>query len=122
LYSGSRRKAAAWKLIEYLSQPEQQIGLYRLTGDLPSRPSAWNDRLLADNSRAAAFRIQLQAVQSTPQVPEWERIAETIGRHAEAAIRGAVTADEALTRLDADVDRILEKRRWLLDRAARGDA
>jgi multiple sugar transport system substrate-binding protein len=54
-------------------------------------------------------------VRSTPKIPEWERIAEKIMQYAEAAVRNTMTADEALTALDADVDRILEKRRWLLD-------
>jgi multiple sugar transport system substrate-binding protein len=31
-------------------------------------------------------------------------------------VRGEEDVDEALARLDAEVDRILEKRRWLLDR------
>jgi multiple sugar transport system substrate-binding protein len=36
--------------------------------------------------------------------------------HSEAAIRGGVPAERVLTALDRDTDRILEKRRWLLDR------
>jgi multiple sugar transport system substrate-binding protein len=118
LSSGSPRKRAAWKLIEYLSAPAQQRELYRLTGDLPARRGVWDDDILAANPRVAAFRIQLQAVRSTPQIPEWEQIAEKISHYAEAAVRRAMTADEALVALDGAVDRILEKRRWLLQRAA----
>jgi multiple sugar transport system substrate-binding protein len=46
-------------------------------------------------------------------VPEWERIATLVGRRAEGVIRGEETVDEALTSLDEEVDRILEKRRWM---------
>lgn len=119
VFSGSPRKAAAWKLIEYLSAPAQQLELYRLTGDLPARLGVWEDDLLAANPRVAAFRTQLQAVRSTPQVPEWEQIAEKISHYAEATVRRTMTADEALIALDADVDRILEKRRWLLEQGKR---
>ena len=48
-------------------------------------------------------------------MPEWERIATLLTKRAEAVMRGAATLDEALAGLDEDVDRVLEKRRWLLD-------
>jgi multiple sugar transport system substrate-binding protein len=53
----------------------------------------------------------------TPQVPEWELIATRLFEYAEQAIRGSVPTDTALARLDAEVNRILERRRWLLARA-----
>ena len=115
----STHKAAAWKWIEYLSEPAQQVALYRLTGDLPARKSAWADRALADNRYAGAFWEQLQHVRSTPKIPEWERIADKISQYAEAAIRGDMTVDQALAALDTDVDAILEKRRWMLRRSRR---
>jgi multiple sugar transport system substrate-binding protein len=36
-----------------------------------------------------------------------------LSHHLELAVRGDVTLDAALAALDADVDAILEKRRWL---------
>ena len=51
-----------------------------------------------------------------PAVPEWERIATAVGRSAAAVVRGEVDLEAALARLDHDVDGMLEKRRWLLDR------
>src|SRR5438128_8565815 len=64
---GSRRKDAAWKLVEFLSEPAAQVRFYRLTGDLPARRAAWADEGLARDRRAGAFWIQLQSVQSTPK-------------------------------------------------------
>lgn len=118
VFAGSPRQEAAWQLIEYLSTARQQLELYRLTGDLPSRRGAWTDEALGGDARVAAFRTQLEAVRSTPKIPEWERVAEKIMQYAEAAVRHTMTADEALTALDADVDRMLEKRRWLLQQAS----
>jgi len=112
---------AAWRLIEYLSEPAQQLALYRLAGDLPARSDAWDDPLLRDDRRAQAFGIQLRHVRSTPKIPEWERVASALGEHVEAAIRGRTTLDAALAALDADVDAILEKRRWMLARAEHRD-
>ena len=58
----------------------------------------------------------MQHLRATPPIPEWERIASRIAYYAELAIRQELSADEALAALDRDVDRILEKRRWLLSR------
>jgi multiple sugar transport system substrate-binding protein len=112
----SPRRDAAWKLLEFLAEPEQQARFYQLTGDLPARQSAWSDPALAGNRYAQAFQRQLQQVRATPPIPEWERIANKLAYHAERAIRQQVSADEALAALDQDVDQILEKRRWLLSR------
>ena len=112
----SPRREAAWKLLEFLAEPEQQARFYQLTGDLPARQSAWTDPALAGNRHAQAFRQQLQRVRATPPIPEWERIANKLAYHAERAIRRQISVDEALAALDRDVDRILEKRRWLLSR------
>lgn len=112
----SRHPEAAWALLEFLSQPQQQIRFYQLTGDLPSRRSSWQDPSLAEDPTLAAFRQQLFVSRAAPQVPEWERIAAKIGYYAEQAVRGAITADAALEALDRDTDAILAKRRWLLDR------
>jgi multiple sugar transport system substrate-binding protein len=108
------RKAAAWRWIEYLSEPAQQTRLYRLIGDLPARKSAWADPALASNEYVRAFWKQLQQVRATPKIPEWERIADKISHYAEAAIRGTMTPEGALAALDADVDALLAKRRWMM--------
>ncbi len=113
----SRHKEMAWRLIEYLTAPEQQLKFYQLTGDLPTRRTAWQDAALPANARVKAFWTQLQAVASPPKIPEWERIASKIAHYAERAVRGDVSEEEALRRLDEEVDRILEKRRWLLQTA-----
>lgn len=117
LFRGSPHKAAAFRLVEFLSQPAQQARFYALTGDLPARWEAWDDSALAGDKVIQAFRTQLERVVATPKVPEWELIGTRLQEWSEKAIRGAVPADTALAALDRDVDRILEKRRWLLARA-----
>ncbi len=116
LFAGSEKKAEAWQFIEFLSRPDVQARFYELSGDLPPRETAWSTPLLEQNPYAGAFREQLRHVRPTPKVPEWERIATKIYEYTEAAIRGDLTIDEALAALDRDVDRILEKRRYLLSR------
>jgi multiple sugar transport system substrate-binding protein len=116
LFRSSVRKAEAWKLIEHLSRPDQQVRFFQLTGDLPARKSAWSTPELAGDPQARAFWQQLQNVLPTPKVPEWEQIATLFFEHSESAIRGRATTDQALAALERDVNRLLEKRRWLMDR------
>lgn len=115
LFSRSPRKEAAWQLIRYLSEPEQQIAFYHITGDLPARLEAWEDSALAQNIYARAFFEQLKHVAPTPMIPQWEQIAMKVQDYAEIAARNTMTLEESLTALDRDVDRILEKRRWMLN-------
>jgi multiple sugar transport system substrate-binding protein len=110
----SPRREAAWRWIAFLAEPAQQVAFQRLTGDLPARRSAWDDPALRGDPKAAAFLAQLERVRATPRIPEWEQIASRISRHAERAVRGSESPDEALAALDAEADRVLEKRRWLL--------
>ena len=118
LFRHARHPEAAWQWLEYLSEPAQQKRFYELSGDLPGRPSTWKLAGLAADPKAASFLAQLQQVASPPKVPEWERIANRIAQAAEQVMRGGRDLDSALAALDADVDRMLENRRWMLDREA----
>ncbi|HEX5758752.1 MAG TPA: extracellular solute-binding protein [Thermoanaerobaculia bacterium] len=122
LFRDAAGHEGAWKLVEFLCEPAQQARFYELSGDLPARRSAWALTALDADPRAAAFREQLGAVVPMPKVPEWEQIATRVAERVEEVVRGASTLDAALAGLDADVDRMLEKRRWLLDRAAAAPA
>jgi multiple sugar transport system substrate-binding protein len=118
LFSGSKKKAAAWQLVEYLSQPDVQRRFYDLTGDLPPRRDTWAGSKLEADPHTRAFRAQLERLSPTPAVPEWERIQSEIALVSERAARGTMTVPEAAAELDTRTDRILEKRRWMLDRRA----
>lgn len=114
LFRDSPNSEAAWRLIEYLSQPEQQIRFYELTGDLPSHRGAWQSPVLTENRYAQAFEAQLERVRPLPQVPEIEAIVTRVFEQGERVVRGQTTVDAALAALDREVDRMLEKRRWML--------
>jgi multiple sugar transport system substrate-binding protein len=119
VFRHSPYRDAAWRLVEFLSRPDQQARFYRLTGDLPARLEAWSDSTLASDPRIRAFEQQLRRVVPTPKIPEWEMIANRLQESAERVVRGGATPDSALAALDREVTRLLEKRRWLLERDTR---
>ncbi|HEX6090847.1 MAG TPA: sugar ABC transporter substrate-binding protein [Gemmatimonadales bacterium] len=118
VFRGTEHPEAAWRLVEYLSRPEQQREFWRLTGDLPARLETWEDPALKGDPITYAFWEQLQRVVPLPAVPEIELIVTKVFEAGERAVQGGVPVDRVLADLDANVDRILEKRRWMLDRAA----
>lgn len=122
LFKNSPRKEAAWRLIEYLSEPATMERFHALTGDLPPRRSAWLSPVLAGDAPAQAFAQQLERVRATPKIPEWERIVQEMQLTAERVVQRVQSATDATAQLDAWVNALLEKRRWLLERARNAEA
>ncbi len=118
MFRGSPRKDAAWKLISFLSEPGTMQRFHALTGDLPPRRSAWKAPALANDPPSQAFAQQLERVRAAPKIPEWERIFQEMQLTAERVVRGRQDAEAACRQLDAWVDAVLEKRRWLRRRQA----
>lgn len=122
IFGRSAHKDEAWALIEYLSRPDVQQRFYDLLGDMPARRSAWDGGSLRTDPKVQAFREQLEHVKATPPVPEWEQIANEMQLVAAQAVAGELTIDQAAAEIDRRADRILEKRRWILDHARVSEA
>ena len=116
IFRSSRHAQAAWRLIEYLSEPGVQVRFYALTGNLPPRRAAWRDGQLAGDRYAKAFLDQLERARPAPKVPEWERIAREMQLTAEQVVRAGMDINQATSTLDRRVDAMLAKRRWMLAR------
>lgn len=116
LFKNSKHKEASWKLIEFLTSVENSIEFYKLTGNLPPRQSAWKDSSLAGNKYIKAFYQQLQRVDPLPQIPEWEQIVIRLQIYVEYIATQTMSVEQALKQFDGEVDVMLEKRRWLVEK------
>ena len=114
IFRSSRHARAAWRMIEYLSEPAVQVRFHALSGNLPPRRSPWTDPHLAGDVYARAFRDQLERARPAPKIPEWERIVSEMQLTAEQVVAGGTDIAQATSALDRRVDAILEKRRWML--------
>lgn len=112
----AREPERAWRLVGYLCGAAAQRRMYGITGDLPTRPSAWTGPGLAGDPVGDLFARQIEDSVAPPAVPEWERIVTEVQLVAEHMVRGEYGVDAATVEIDKRVERILEKRRWLLDR------
>jgi len=117
LFKRGKRKDAAWKLIEFLSETETMQRFHALTGDLPPRRSAWLSPALVNDAASQAFAQQLERVRPAPKIPEWERIFQEMQQTAQRVVQRTQSAEAATAQLDGWVDAVLEKRRWLRARA-----
>ena len=118
MFRDSPNKEASWQLMEFLSRPEIQQRFHAMIGNLPPRRSTWEFPQLREDPYAQAFRDQLERVEPTPKVLEWERIVQEMRLMSERVVRGGMAQDQALRDLDARVDTLLEKRRWVREREA----
>ena len=116
IFKNSKHKKEVWKFFEFLSQAKTQIEFYQMLNNLPSVKEAWDNPIFRDDPYMQAFYTQFTNVRATPKIPEWEQIAfAKVQQYAELAARNKMSIDEALENLDKDVDRILEKRRWIVE-------
>ncbi|MEA3063594.1 MAG: multiple sugar transport system substrate-binding protein, partial [Sphingomonadales bacterium] len=61
---------------------------------------------------------QLERAKPPPQVPEWERLGTQMRIVSERAVAGQLSPAAFRATLDADADRMLEKRRSLMAQEA----
>ncbi len=115
VYRHSPRQDAAWKLVRYLSDPAVQAGFNVITGNLPARESAWAAPAVAADPYITAFKGQLSRAKAVPKVPEWERIVTEMQIVAERMVRGQYAPRAAAAEIDRRADRLLEKRRWMIE-------
>ena len=116
LFARTKHRQSAWQLIEYLSRPAVQQHFHKLTGDLPPRRSSWLGGEISHDPYARAFRTQLERLRPFPKVPEWEQIMQAMRVMAERVVQGQQDVDSAVVAFDAEVDGMLAKRRWMIDR------
>ncbi len=116
LFEKCRHPEAAWQFIRYLSEVETQQAFFGLTRDLPAVRAAWHTPEIENDREISAFYRQLEMAMPTPRIAEWEQVAVKMQEYLEQVIYKRMSLEEAVVKLDRDVDRILEKRRWLLAR------
>jgi multiple sugar transport system substrate-binding protein len=110
VFKGSKHKEAAWKFIEFMSQPDIQVEWYRLTTDLPAVKSAWQDPFFNDKPMLRVFGEQLNYTKAPPSIPEWEQIADAMQRRMEELILGKMNLFQTLGTLTIDINEILGKK------------
>jgi len=93
------QKDEALDLLEYVSQPEQQLAWYGLTGELPTVNSALSDSELNSDPNVKVYTDQLTTAKVLPLVSNWDGAVGTELLNALNAI--ALTGADRQSTLDA---------------------
>ncbi|MEA3431986.1 MAG: sugar ABC transporter substrate-binding protein [candidate division WOR-3 bacterium] len=109
IFKNSKNKDAAWRFIEYMSEVENQIRWFELTGDLPAVKTAWDQGVL-NVPIIATFGKQLEDARPSPPIPKWEEIRDKIEVYLEEVVYKKRSMDEALELLQREVEEILSRR------------
>lgn len=115
VFAGSQKPQEAWKLIQHLLDPGNQVVFQKLTGDLPARRSSWATAGLQSDPIFQTFGAQLDNNRALPKVPEWERIVSEMQVVAERMVRGQFSVKAAAAEMDVRADKLLAKRRWMME-------
>lgn len=106
VFKDSDNRDSAWKLVQWLTEPENQQAFYEEVGSLPAVTQAWETGELAEDERLQVFGEQLENTMAPPAVPTWEQVAAEIDSEVEKAVKGAVPVAEAVATMQAEASRI----------------
>lgn len=106
VFDNSDNAASAWKLVEWLTEPETQAAWYDATGDLPAVQAAWEADALASSETLAAFGTQLETAKSVPAVTTWVQVAAAGDAMLEKIRLGQQASADGLSELQATADQL----------------
>ncbi len=110
--AGDAEKAAAWKFIQFLTEPERVADFSIQTGYIPNRQAAfetqaWQD-YVAEVPQAQAAADALQYAEAEFTVEDLGEVRTILHDYLHKAINGEMTVDEAMAAAQADADAALE--------------
>jgi multiple sugar transport system substrate-binding protein len=106
VFADSDNKENAWKLVQWLTEPDVQSAWYDTIGDLPAVKEAWESGELASDEQLQVFGQQLESTEAPPAVPSWEQVAAVIDADVEKAVKGAMPVDEAVKDMQSQASSI----------------
>ncbi|WP_217183600.1 extracellular solute-binding protein [Streptomyces sp. AC495_CC817] len=106
VFDGSDNASSAWKLVDWLSQPETQASFFEATGDLPAATAAWDEPAVAGDDSIATFGTQLETAKAPPVTTSWVQVAAKGDQALEALRRGTGSVSEVLKTLQGEADSI----------------
>ena len=106
VFQDSDNADAAWKYVQWLSEPETQQAFYETVGDLPAVTESWESGKLATDPQLQVFGEQLDSALAPPAVPTWEQVAAQIDSLVEQVTKGEMPVDEAVAEMQSKASSI----------------
>lgn len=106
VFKNTKARDAAWALAEWLTKPDVQIKWYKLSTDLPSVQSAWQDPSLTSDARLAVFGEQMKTAKAPPSYSTWEQVAAKLDNQIEKVAKQGADVPGALATAQAEAQAI----------------
>ena len=106
VFQDSDNSDAAWKFVQWMTEPETQQAFYDEVGDLPAVRAAWETGELAEDPQLQVFGTQLEDTVAPPAVPTWEQFAGAFDSLVEQASKGATSVEDAVAQMQAKAESI----------------
>ncbi|MGH3389015.1 MAG: extracellular solute-binding protein [Actinomadura sp.] len=78
VFKNTKNRDAAWRFVQWLTDPKTQVKWFQTTKDLPSVQGAWQDPALTADKRVAVFGETLKTAKVPPPVATWEQVARVL--------------------------------------------
>ena len=102
VFKTTKNRDAAWKLVQFLSDPKTQVKWYQLSTDLPALKSAWTDPALSSDQKLAVFGKQLETAKAPPSFPTWEQVVKKLDTGVEQVTKQGADPASTLKQVEAD--------------------
>ncbi|HEX5581458.1 MAG TPA: extracellular solute-binding protein, partial [Gemmatimonadaceae bacterium] len=104
---------AAWRLVAFLTAPEQMLERAREVGHFPARPALFDDPRLAAALAVPATEARrvLEAARPRPVTPIYSQLSELLQIRLHRALSGQATPAAALRDAAAEMNRLVERTR-----------
>ena len=109
IFQDSRKKDAAWKFVEFMSQAKNQLEWFKISGSLPANRVAWQDSYFDAQQMMKVLAQQLEDAVAPDNVPQWAQIESFIQQRVQEACYGRKTPEEAAKALAADIKGVMER-------------
>ncbi|WP_456844216.1 sugar ABC transporter substrate-binding protein [Cellulomonas sp. P5_C6] len=106
VFKNAKNRDAAWKFVQWLSQPDVQAKWYATTSDLPAVQSAWDQGDLASDANLAVFGEQMKTAMAPPSIPTWEQVANVIDTELEKVCKTGEDPAEAAKAIQQQAEAI----------------
>ncbi|RLQ96612.1 sugar ABC transporter substrate-binding protein [Falsibacillus albus] len=109
VFNSSKHVDQALKFINYVSKVDTQLDWLKISDALPSRKEAWNDPALKDDPMFATFGEQLKNTKTSPQIKEWEAVAQDLIDALEKVNVGGADLDKEMKDFEKKANDALKK-------------
>jgi multiple sugar transport system substrate-binding protein len=107
----SRFPDAAWRLIAFLTAPEQMLERAEAVGQYPARRSVWTSPRLAAALSAPPEQILriVESAEPRPATPVWTELSEILQIWLHRALAGQVEPEAALREAGREMERVIAR-------------